>query len=371
MHQAHIVFALLGSLTVASAAQGQTTVPSPKIVISNAAVEIPLQATSTVEVSASGDLSVLCALDSQGRCPSIGGDSGGTAPPQSFVLQPASVTTVQQGTNNVQLSWNANAEVADNAQVCRGELPLGISGWTGVIYPPSGSQALSLTAQDANTARDYEFQLRCYNAGGSRLASSAVITVTPPPPVSGFCGDYIDQVHGGLAPTDTRFTAYGYQQVLSSIPAIWGVPVGSGASAKPVTGTFLNPAAGRYLAIEFAMTADSGSTSQFILDWVENQGQGGVPSGAISISVSPCPGDFRATNFDTNDDPYDGFQCRLGPSATGNLTITSDPGLSGCFAPKDKIMYINVAPANMFGTSAPTQTNCGTSAYCGVSMTIR
>lgn len=359
----------LASLALGVTAAGlvHAQVPSPKIVISNVtpAIEIPLEPTGSVQFNAAGDLTVICDTDAQGRCPnagSTGGSGTGTNPPVAFTLTP-SAATITQG-SAFSLSWNS----ADS-QVCYGESPSGVASWSGQVFANSGSQSLSLTATNATTAATYSFTLRCYSAGGNRTASTATITVNPPTATqepSAYCSEYYST---GL-PTSAAFTAFGFTKQEASFQSVFAVAPGEGAAAKVLPGNFLNPSSNRYLAIPFTMSTTDGSAglNQFILDWVEAQ-NGVVASGPVSVSVSPCAGDFRQAVTGSSD-AYLTSQCRRSGN-TNQLTVTSVTGQSGCLAPVGKLMYINIATYNMFTTTTPTTSNCGTSATCGVSMKIR
>jgi hypothetical protein len=176
-------------------------------------------------------------------------------------------------------------------------------------------------------------------------------------------------------PTSANFTAFGFQKVERSFSDIFGIEPGASISSRlSVPGAFMNPATTRYLAIAFVMNDDAGGdASQMELPWIDGNLDFGAPGGAITVTVSPCPGDFRPPALGTGD-AYLSGACRVdGPySLHGGLTITSSSALGGCPAPKGKQMYINVATYNMYGPSAPSAMTCGSgSTYCGAAMTVR
>jgi hypothetical protein len=354
---------------LATGAVGAAEVTSPKIIIGNmTAQEIPI--TGTVNVQADGDIRVECRLDEQDRCPSIGSGSGGSSgsnPPTITSFTP-SATTITEG-GSFSLSWQSNGEV------CYALEPEAITNWTsqtnprGRAYPPSGSQSLSLGEGE------YVFGLRCYTAGGSTTTTTATVTVekgdeTPPP------GNYCDEYYSGTRtkPTVPAFTAFNFTKVEESFVNMFGILPGDvmpSSDMRWVPGNKISQAANHYLTIPFVMREDSTTSplSQFQLRWFLTQIPGAV-SGAVSVTISPCPGDFRPSAFPTDpNDLYTSNLCRATFNTQGALTVDSTSQTNGCFAPKDKQMYINVAPSNMFGGVAPTTTSCPSGqTQCGVSM---
>jgi hypothetical protein len=352
-----------------AAASAQTA--SPKIVITNLnpVVEIPLGTASTVDFDAAGDLRVQCRVDGAGGCPGLGsGGSGGSNPPALVTLgvSAASILTGQ----SVTLNWTSSS----GTEACYGAGPSGISNWTGQVLPANGNRAVTLS-----TEGNYTFQLRCYNATGSRTADSPPLAVeagTTPPPGDNYCAE----VYGSNPPTSPNFTAFGFEKVEVPYGQVWGVP-GAPAPKRGVPGIYVSPSANRYIAIPFVMTSDAGdSLSQMRISWVEAQPVWGespptnnIKTGAISLTVSPCPGDFRPRANLSNPDRYLHGACRiLSPDISGNIEVTAATGLAGCLAPKGKTMYLNIATYNMFGTSAPTTTTCPPNeSTCGVSMLMQ
>jgi len=341
------------------AAHAQTAT-SPKIIIANAPTptEIPLEADSTVQFLSNGDLSVNCRLNG-GICPSTGGGSSGNNPPTA-TLSPSS-TTLSQGAAFT-LNWNT----ANSAEACYAVGPANIANWTGRTLNVNGNQSLSLLQGE------YVFQMRCYSDGGKVSVSTPLVTVEPgstPPPVG---SDYCAEVYGSNPPTVPNFTAFGFERVDRDYASVWGVQPGMGqGDPRVVPGEFMNPTAQRYLAISFVMANDVPGTSesQYRIDWREPQAQG-VPGGMVSVAISPCPGDFRAP-VTFSSDLYESAACRKTVSSLNTLSVTSVQGAPGCYAPKGKTMYINVATHNMYGTTAPTTSTCGNNTACGASMEVR
>ena len=358
----------LGAAVVLLAGAAQAQVASPKVTITNTAtpIEIPLDATSSVDIKANGDIDIKCRL-ANGACPSVGGGSNPGTGPASVTLTP-SATSLAANTA-FSLNWTSSA----GTEACYGAGPTGMSGWTGVALGANGTRSVTL----ANVG-SYVFQVRCFNSSGSTTVSSATVTVTepttnPPPTGSNYCSEFYDGSTRAV-PTVPNFTAFGFIKSEKTLGELWGIVPGQASTTRVgMPGVHLDPSAGRYLAIPFVMTEDAGSMSQFTLDWIEANNTVGIPSGAITVTVSPCPGDFRPpTGFTNTSDPYLGYQCRKNSAlVSSNITITSSPTLSGCPAPKGKLMYVNIATYNMYGTSAPTTTTCSGFSTCGTSMIVQ
>lgn len=354
------------ALTLSGTAAAQ--VASPKIVISNVTpnVEIPLVTASQVQFEADGDLVVQCRLTA-GACTGVGGGSGqdGT-PPATFSLN-AAPTTVNSGAS-ITLTWNSS-----DSEACYAVAPTGTTGWTSGnrALANSGNATVSITNTTANPVTQ-TFQIRCFKEGGSRTVSSQTVTINPgssnPPTGEDYCAQY----YGSNMPTSPNFTAHGLTKVEVSFLTIWAGAgqVGGTDVLRGVPGTRLNPATGRYLAIPFVMTDDSGgANSQFTANWNQSQ-LPDTPSGQVTVTVSPCPGDFRpSTGFGPNpNDYYSTNLCRGLFGNTGEITVDSTGFQNGCYAPKGKRMYINIATYNMYGATLPSGPSCGSNSFCGVMM---
>ena len=348
---------LLGSFF----AQAQT--PSPKLTISNAGTDgtqIPLDPNSTVQIDAAGDLTVSCLLNGQNVCPGLaaGGETGVNPPTATLT---AGVTTIEAG-QPLQLTWTSTG-----ADACVSSGPSNATSWTGVIRNPGGNASVSNLVEG-----EYTFQLRCYSAGGSTTVSSALVTVTESttPLPADYCAEYYDGTPA--MPTGAQFNAHGFTKAEATFTDVFGIaPGGSYTSHIGVPSVHLSPVQTRYLAIPFVMTAAAGPDSQMQLTWID----GGqlVSGGALLLTVSPCPGDFRAPVLGSPD-TYLSHQCRISQptSLSGGLTITSDLSLSGCAAPVGKKMYLNMAMYNMYTPTTPTSTTCTSGAtICGVGMKIQ
>lgn len=353
-----VVIVAMAALALSSGVCAQ--VASPKIVISNTNpnVEIPLEASSQVQVLSSGDLSVSCRL-SGGSCPSTG--TGGGANPPTVSLTP-SVTSLTAG-GAFTLNWTSTGDA------CYAVAPDNVTGWTtgGRAFPATGSQALSLVAGT------YIFQLRCYSTGGNNIASAAQVTVTGTQTGSAYCAEYYAAT--GL-PTTAGFNAYGFTRVDAVFGSVFpGVQPG-GVTGLPVAvpWEFLDPSSNRYLSIPFVMTSENpdDSASQMTFNWGITQIPGVIGSLGITLTISPCAGDFRAAAppVPVSSDVYARAACRAFGGGT-SLTVDAVSADRGCFAPIGKTMFINIANYNMLQGTAPTQLQClGGSSKCGVSMNL-
>jgi len=347
-------------LFVTATVHAQTSVTSPKITITNASnTEIPLELGSTVEVLANGDLSVRCRLDAESKCPAIGsgGDSGSGEAPPTVTLTPSALT-LTAGTSNFTLTWSSSGDA------CVAIGPSTVANWNGRALAPSGSQLLSLAEGT------YEFGLRCYSEGGNLQRSTAAITVNAPvigEPTGVYCTEYYGPGGQFPTPTEPNFTAFNFERIERTFQQIFEVEPGMGSGRVGLPGTYVNPATGRYLAIPFQLSS-SNAASQIKLSWAEAQAIG-ITTGSVIVTISPCPGDFRARAGLSPTDHFLSTQCRSALGINGNLTIAvAGSGLSGCAIPRDKTLYINIANSNMYQTTAPANSTCQDQSHCGVSM---
>lgn len=342
------------------AAHAGAQVTSPKLILQGTnSVEVPLEATSSVTVNANGDLQAQCR---GGQCPT--GTGGGNV---SATLTPSAteVTTAIQ----FSLSWTSTG-----AEVCRGVAPTNVSGWADQLLGTSGSRNLSLPTGE------YVFTIRCYGQGASADHSTAQVNVIQGGGQTGdnYCSEYYNNsTPARILPTHASFSAYGLQKVETAYQTIFEVLPGATQSAKRVLpGNWLRPAAGRYLAIPFVMTATEGNLANLDLSWIEGGALGTalippVPSGSIAFTVSPCAGDLRRMSTSAAD-PFERGQCRrTTPSSNGMLKVTSDPNQVGsCYVPTGKIVYLNIAAYNLDVTSLPATSRCGSNETCGVSVQV-
>ncbi|MBD8526441.1 hypothetical protein [Pseudomarimonas arenosa] len=312
-----------------------------------------------MQYSSNGDLTVEC-LENGDSCPGIGGTGGGLgapgAPTVTLTANSTNITTIQSLT----LNWSTAGDPA--AQACYSYPAQGTSSWAGVARPVNGQQVLNNLV-----AGTYVFGLRCFNEAGYNVDTTETVTVTQ----SQSQGQEYCSVVYPTQPTQPSFTAHGFARTNATMQEIWGINPGETQTQKQVVPQFIMAnTRDRYLSIEFVMTDETGGPlSQFGLGWIE----GGVfgNAGAIDVTISPCPGDFRPP-VGGSPDPYLSFQCRTGEaSATGQINVSSVAQLSGCRAPVGKRMYINIATyQGMGGATTPTVFTCGSNNTCGGAMLI-
>jgi len=114
--------------------------------------------------------------------------------------------------------------------------------------------------------------------------------------------------------TDPGFTRHGVELVEVVFSTVWAVPPGqpSGVIAQE-PGNFVNPSSKqRIMVVPVTFANDTGPGTQVNINWQDTQGVGGILGGAVSVSISPCPGDFRPPQRDISNDRYLSFQCRGG-----------------------------------------------------------
>ena len=350
----------------AQAGATPVAVASPKIVIQNVAggLQVPLAASgpeATVQFTSEGDIQVNCRL-TEGNCPNLnlGGGFGEGPAISNFTFNAAEVTS---GANNATLSWSST-----EAEVCYAAGPEGITNWTSGNrhLPRQGSVVLSLAATGDPIV--YDFAIRCYREQGSSEATAS-ITVNPGSggglPGSPFCAEYYP-----TPPSSGAFTGWGMNRTDVAFGTIWPGTIGDTGGRRGIPGDYAPTGANDYMSIPFVMQATDQVFGEFLINWSEGTPLVGVTGGQISITVSPCPGDFRTrTNNPPANDVYLSSACAKFNTQTGNIAVTARPGGIGCPAPVGKTMYINITTTNANGTNPPTATSC-TGFPCGVNMRI-
>ena len=356
-HRGPQLLALAVGMALAGSAAAQLA--SPKVVISNTSpvAEIGLETGSNVEFAANGDLQIRCRKDGV-NCvtANIGGGPPVGNAPTNVALTPSSTAIIANAPFNLQ--WGST-----NAEACFGVGPAGVNGWSSQVLTASrGAPGLSLSLAQGS----YAFQMRCFNASGSTTVTAPTVEVAAGNPVG---SDYCSEFYASGLPTGSAFNGHGFTRVDVSFGTIWGTTPGSSAGiTSGVPGNYMNPSQGRYMAIPFTMATDTGVGTQMALTWAEAQSVG-ISTGAVTVTISPCPGDFRPI-VNGSPDPYLSFVCRSEASVGASLTASSSPGTSQCRAPKDKQMYINIATYNMLVPAPPTTTTCSGNTSCGVAMRL-
>jgi hypothetical protein len=186
--------------------------------------------------------------------------------------------------------------------------------------------------------------------------------------------DYCAEYYTAGLPTAAGFNAYNWARTELNFFEVFGINPGDIMMAQDVKwlpGGFTPAALGNYLSIPFVMTESSGPSAQFQLRWFPTQ-MPGTTTGAVSVSISPCAGDFRASALDPSD-PYLNNLCRNNFSTSGQIVVDASNPNNGCYAPPGKLMFINIAAANMFQGTVPTASSCvglDPPSTCGVSVRI-
>lgn len=274
--------------------------------------------------------------------------------PPPVVSLDASPLSVVAGTQ-VLLSWSSVG-----AQTCGAFASPQVAGWAGGVAP-AGTRSVTLPLAGAS----HTFFLTCVNDVGSTTVQAGPVITTPSPqqpPVS--CEDYVASVHGGMPPSDPAFVAFGFAEARAPFETVFGVAPGgaSGPGPRPVPAPQLNPSQGRYLAIPFALSQPDQSMR---LQWTGSAAP--YASGPVSITISPCPGDFRARALGTPD-PYLHPMCGTAfPVFAGELSIR--PGGVGCPAAPGQPLYINIATHAMTTPDGGVFT-CQDAPTCGVGMRV-
>ncbi|MCK7594585.1 hypothetical protein [Pseudomarimonas salicorniae] len=336
---------------------------------------VELEPGSTVQWQSNGDIEVRC----KAPCSELSsGGAGGSAPPTSVVLSasPASPASISHRAA-YSLTWNsAGADVCIGAESTLGGVATSIANWTNQIFPATRSTPLSLIldgpAVGTATPNSYAFRLRCYGTGGSLLSNQVTVDVAAQTGGGGGTpgADYCGELYGANPPSSTPFNL---TRVEAGYNDIWpGVNPGQSAPLVVLpggaAGGIMSPSTGRYLAIRFVMPQTEVQADQQMRITTQLPQAQGVSAGAISMTFSPCPGDFRPRTTNSDPDPYLRPQC--GTFGTGfALNASSNSGLSGCPAPVGKTMYLNIAIYDMFKPSlgSPTCFSSGDST-CGLSV---
>lgn len=115
--------------------------------------------------------------------------------------------------------------------------------------------------------------------------------------------------------------------------------------------TLLHPTKERYLAVEFTF---SDPAHRFQVQWTDVQAIGIAP-GNVTVTISPCPGDFRPRKAGSSD-PYLSLRCRAEFGDFGIIRASAS-GLGACPTPAGQPHYLNIATHDMYG-STPGPVTC-------------
>ena len=336
---------------------------------------IPMQPNSSPQIDAAGNFIVTCNL-AAGKCPNVGtGDASVNLPtaPNVNVSGPTAVVTAT-GSN---LTWSVPA-----ARTCYGVSATKVSpptsgptvsGWVQAWPATGGNYSLSalFNALPADGIEyTYDFKLGCYSTASTVVNQTTVVAYTEAVRQvklqkatgggggSDYCSEYYPTGHparsqpgfggAGLVRVDRQF-----QQIFSSD--------GNGINPKTaqqvvdtagmtVFGPVPGPAAGpgEYLAIAFTVSENTLAQLGMELSFVEPQGYQGIESTSKwELSVSPCPGDFRAPPAFGADSPTDFYDRRSCHKPNGVINFTTGTGTgpsstTSCFVKPGATMYLNM-----------------------------
>lgn len=320
-----------------------------------------------------GNIEVKCLeLDSNGRCIGLGSGTVGDAPEITFTA-PAQNATIPASASNPALTWTVTG-----AQFCRGAAAVGgaVSGWIGE-KATSGSFPLA-ALRDANADKTYTLTLGCYSAPPdvAYAAESRTFTMEKSTTGGGGDSDYCSTAYPAGIAQPSGFTA-----AYTSFSNMWGIPEAEFFPA-PGVGNIGNkvghgpaPTAGvnQYMVIPVDVPANAQLNKGITVNWLEPQASGIQTAEQVFISVSPCPGDFRAANNNLPSDPWIGAACRKMDKAASITMVawnpqTAHPGW--CPLVSGKRMYINVITTDV--NANPPKSLCKTGdSICQVRMVLK
>lgn len=256
-----------------------------------------------------------------------------------------------------------------NCGSCSGQDTCGGAGVNNVCGN-GGDPCASVNCPAGETCDPVDAQCKCSATScvSPKVCSASKQCVEP-------SGDYCAEYYAAGLPTAAGFNAYNWARTELSFTGAFGINPGEVMPAqdfKWLPGNFIPAAINNYISIPFVMTETSGPNAQFQLRWIATQ-ISGATTGAVSVSVSPCAGDFRAsTTFQVNpSDYYTSNLCRPTFNTAGQIVVDASDPNNGCYAPPGKLMFINIAAADMFQGVAPAASSCvglDPPSTCGVSM---
>lgn len=343
---------------------------------------IPLLASPAAIPDAAGNIVVDCNLDGNGKCPNVGtGSGGGTAPTAPVVTVNGPPGTVTSSGSS--LSWSVSAAktcVGDGVTVSPASGPA-VTGWS-KEQPASGGSFSLTTLFNALPANDteytYTFSLDCYSSATTVVSGTTVAAVGEGQRVvklkkasgggggTDYCSEYYPSGHAarsqpgfttGLVRRDVAFNA-----VFATYTGTPVTPVdvlNNSAARGGMPGPHAGP--GEYLSVPFTVPTTTAAQTGFEIYFVEPQGYLGLsPASKWELSISPCPGDFRAEPaVDNPNDYYDRKACHTKNSGTTFFTtgnLTGPTASTSCFVKPGAVMYINMTAHDLDGYRANANT---------------
>jgi len=188
------------------------------------------------------------------------------------------------------------------------------------------------------------------------------IYTLPPTPVTnsagllGYCGEYYDGVTRAV-PTDAAFRPVGLTQVTGSWTETFGAPFPSNNSTLGGLGTDV----GTYKSFEFVAGAGAVYNLRTYSAQPTALNPTAEPATGMVVTISPCPGDFRApVSPPPTNDPTLFSTCRRA-GVSNNLSY----GAAGCLLTAGKTYYMNVTMKGSFQQVTNSGSNtCRGQTYC-------
>lgn len=333
---------------------------------------IPMMPNTVPQIDAAGNFVVTCDL-AAGKCPSVGtGDVNLPAAPNVSLVGPSAAVT----TTGSSLTWSVPA-----ARTCYGISATKVSpptsgpsvtGWVQAWPATGGSYSLNtlFNALPADGIEyTYEFKLGCYSTASTVVNQTTVVAYTEAVRQvklqkgtgggggggSDYCSEYYPPGHP--ARSQPGFGGAGLVKVERQFNQIFSVGTGAAKTIQQVIdeevkarGAMSSPEAGlgQYLAVAFTISDQTPDLTGVSLTFVEPQGyQGLYPATKWELSVSPCPGDFRARPALGQDNPTDLYDRRACHKPNDGINITTGTGTgpgspNSCFAKPGATMYLNI-----------------------------
>lgn len=300
-----VIYALAALLLPIAAFAQDTTI---RFTNSTPVVDVPILNGSTPVIDQDGNIYAQCQLQTGlGVCEGLDTAPAGTPPTLTLARSDgASPVTTDTG---ITLAWTTGNAPA----LCYASASPSDAAWSGAKSVSGGSQALTFSTTGSKT-----YSLTCYNNSGASPTRSVTVSVQagstdPPDPEPANCdaipsiGKTKTQRTWGQAFFDLSTAGDGSLRGLPFFtPTSYLHPIGSYSTVVATGPTGMSGGVGmstNYLTIPFVPVAGQA----YKLDWAEAQPvavTGYNPSRHAStafVTISPCPGDFRAENNSSSD----------------------------------------------------------------------
>lgn len=333
-------------------------------------VTVQLTPSSTVGITANGNMTASCVLPASvtDRCLGMPLGGGGGPGPDSNIV--ASYSQPPDGANEypagtivtITPSFPGTAAVACVKVLVSGPTD---SGWTGATVSPFGGQAATVLTPNAT----YEFKLRCYNDGGGKDSTQTIIVRTQdtPPPPEGECTPAQQAAADASRPGYVRLNP---PSVFPDLRTIFQLACGD----FPATGSnvclMLMPR-NHYIALQFTATTNLALYPPGrLIQWQSAQQGAPADEGATYFSLSKCAGDFRIPTSATAPpgDPTFSTGCRNQSAPGIRYSITGVSNQNECGIIPGGTYYFNMILADPTGGIQPNEFTClnEQAAVCGM-----